>query len=51
MSTFLLLLQSIHDFLRPIEVCRLKIEDIDSTGKTLTVKAKKNYLSQRMKPF
>lgn len=29
-----------YNFLRPIEVCRLKIEDIDTTSKTLIVKAK-----------
>lgn len=39
-----------YNFLRPIEVCRLKIEDIDTTSKTLTVKAKNKLVKTKIIP-
>jgi integrase len=39
-----------YNFLRPIEVCRLKIEDIDVVDKKLTVKAKNQALKTKRIP-
>jgi integrase len=39
-----------YNFLRPIEVARLKVEDIDLINKTLTVKAKNKVLKTKIIP-
>lgn len=39
-----------YNFLRPVEVCRLKIEDINLKNKTLTVKAKNKVLKTKIIP-
>lgn len=39
-----------YNFLRPVEVCRLKIEDIDVTNKILTVRAKNKLVKTKIIP-
>lgn len=36
-----------YNFLQPIEVCRLRIEDINFKEKTLTVKAKNKLVKEK----
>ncbi len=39
-----------YNFLRPIEVCRLRVEDINLKEKTLTVKAKNKLVKEKIIP-
>ncbi len=39
-----------YNFLRPIEVCRLKVEDIDLKEQKLTIKAKNKLVKEKIIP-